>query len=444
MQGNTVAGFANIADAGAWQLAVPNGSYDVELAVGDATPGTDPTIHRINVEGQNAVNNFTITGTPDRRCSVPGRHQDRHGLRRLPDRRRHRRHQHQDRLHHRHAEHPDRRRPSPTGLTATAGDASVTLDWAANTDADLKGYNVFRGTADPVATTGTPLNGSSVLTASTFTDTTAANDTTYRYVVVAVDNADQSSVASDSVTATPAAANPTLATLPLKINFSDQRDRGSGLSARITARPYTNPRGRGWVVARHPHPAEPGRQRPAARRARRRSPPTCCSAASCTCRPTTSPAAFTGVKAARLVRDRRTQRHLQGDRERRRPARRRHRRLRRSLLRQRAHDQRRRRHGHRQVPGHRCHRVQDRHGHRPRHRRHADHRCHRRHQHQDQLPGHRVRRRHRAGRPGRRCGRRRRHQEHRRPGPPTPTPIWPVTTSTARPAARSRSVPPPS
>ena len=64
MQGNTVAGFANIGEAGAWQLAVPNGSYDVELAVGDATPGTDPTTHRINVEGVNTVDNFAITGSP--------------------------------------------------------------------------------------------------------------------------------------------------------------------------------------------------------------------------------------------------------------------------------------------------------------------------------------------------------------------------------------------
>ena len=48
---------------------------------------------------------------------------------------------------------------APTGLAATAGANSVSLAWTANTEPDLAGYNVYRSTTSPVATTGTPLNG---------------------------------------------------------------------------------------------------------------------------------------------------------------------------------------------------------------------------------------------------------------------------------------------
>ena len=34
----------------------------------------------------------------------------------------------------------------PTGLSPTAGDQSVALDWADNTESDLAGYNVYRAT----------------------------------------------------------------------------------------------------------------------------------------------------------------------------------------------------------------------------------------------------------------------------------------------------------
>ena len=53
MQGNTVNGFAtrHAKCQGTWQLAVANGSYDVELGVGDADRGSDPTSHAINARG---------------------------------------------------------------------------------------------------------------------------------------------------------------------------------------------------------------------------------------------------------------------------------------------------------------------------------------------------------------------------------------------------------
>ena len=42
---------------------------------------------------------------------------------------------------------PDTTAPAaPTGLVATAGDGSVSLDWASNTETDLASYNVKRAT----------------------------------------------------------------------------------------------------------------------------------------------------------------------------------------------------------------------------------------------------------------------------------------------------------
>ncbi len=249
MQGNTVAGFANIPEAGAWQLAVPNGSYDVELAVGDATPGSDPTTHRINVEGVNAVDDFAITGTPtgaarflvatktvtvaDGFLTVDAIG----GINTKID------------YVTVAASNPDQPPAKPTGLTATAGDGSVTLDWADNTDSDLKGYNVYRSTGATVDTAGTPLNSALIAkTDSTFTDATAANNTTYRYAVVAIDDADQKSEASDSVTATPDKASPTLATLPLQINFVDLPTAVSAPFTKDYGQAWTNTAGRGWVA----------------------------------------------------------------------------------------------------------------------------------------------------------------------------------------------------
>ena len=45
----------------------------------------------------------------------------------------------------------------------------------------------------------TPLNAALITGATTFTDTSAVNGTTYYYVVVAVDLADQASAASTAV-----------------------------------------------------------------------------------------------------------------------------------------------------------------------------------------------------------------------------------------------------
>ena len=69
MQGNNVTNFANVALPGAWEIAVPNGTYSVEVSVGDPTPGADPTSHELNVEGVKAIDSY-VPGTGTARWSA--------------------------------------------------------------------------------------------------------------------------------------------------------------------------------------------------------------------------------------------------------------------------------------------------------------------------------------------------------------------------------------
>jgi fibronectin type 3 domain-containing protein len=89
---------------------------------------------------------------------------------------------------------------APTGLTATAGIAQVTLNWTAVTGATS--YNVQRSTTSggPYTTVGTP-------TTNSFTNTGLTNGTTYYYVVAAVNSAG-TGPNSSQVSGTPAATGP--------------------------------------------------------------------------------------------------------------------------------------------------------------------------------------------------------------------------------------------
>ncbi|HKF22242.1 MAG TPA: glycoside hydrolase family 44 protein [Candidatus Angelobacter sp.] len=90
--------------------------------------------------------------------------------------------------------------PVPTGLTAAAGNGVVTLSWAAS--AGAISYNVGRSTTSggPYTTVGTP-------TATTFTDATVTNGTTYFYVVNAANTAGDSAN-SAQVSAMPSGSIP--------------------------------------------------------------------------------------------------------------------------------------------------------------------------------------------------------------------------------------------
>jgi chitodextrinase len=93
---------------------------------------------------------------------------------------------------------PDTTAPAtPANLQATPVDVDqVNLSWNASTDtggSGLAGYNVYRN--------GSKLN-SSLITATSFGDTTVSANTTYNYQVEAVDGAGNKSVKSTSVSAT--------------------------------------------------------------------------------------------------------------------------------------------------------------------------------------------------------------------------------------------------
>jgi len=77
-------------------------------------------------------------------------------------------------------------RPSaPASVTATAvAGANINVDWPSVSSAT--GYNVYRRTATGSYNYATPLNGGSPATGTAYTDTSAVNGTTYRYVVRAV------------------------------------------------------------------------------------------------------------------------------------------------------------------------------------------------------------------------------------------------------------------
>jgi len=92
----------------------------------------------------------------------------------------------------------------PTDLTATGGSASIALSWTAGADSDLAGYRVYRST-----TSGSGyalISGSSLVTTTTYTDSTVIAGTRYYYVVTAVDTCGNPSTYSNEANAVASAA----------------------------------------------------------------------------------------------------------------------------------------------------------------------------------------------------------------------------------------------
>ncbi|MBI3008106.1 MAG: fibronectin type III domain-containing protein [Candidatus Omnitrophica bacterium] len=93
---------------------------------------------------------------------------------------------------------------APTGVTATAGDKQIVLDWDDNTESDLAGYNVLRSTSS--GGTFSKVNTTSI-TVSNFTNTALTNGTQYFFVIQAVDTSGNTSGNSEEVNGTPSDAS---------------------------------------------------------------------------------------------------------------------------------------------------------------------------------------------------------------------------------------------
>ena len=91
----------------------------------------------------------------------------------------------------------------PTGLSATVGSGTVSLDWSDNSESDLAGYNVYRSTT--FGGNFSKLNAL-LLSDSNYTDNNVINGTSYYYVVTAADTSTNESGYSSQVSAMPLAA----------------------------------------------------------------------------------------------------------------------------------------------------------------------------------------------------------------------------------------------
>jgi hypothetical protein len=95
---------------------------------------------------------------------------------------------------------PDTTPPAaPASLTATPGKRKITLNWTANTEPDLAGYNVYRSSS--AAGTYTKLN-TSRLTTNPYTNSGLTSGSTWYYRVTAVDTSNNESAVSNTASAT--------------------------------------------------------------------------------------------------------------------------------------------------------------------------------------------------------------------------------------------------
>jgi hypothetical protein len=97
---------------------------------------------------------------------------------------------------------PDTTAPAvPTGLTATAGDGSVALDWADVSASDLRGYYVYYATS---ASGPWSQANATPVTTSSYTASGLSNGTPYYFCVRSIDFNGNLSACSTSASATPA------------------------------------------------------------------------------------------------------------------------------------------------------------------------------------------------------------------------------------------------
>lgn len=113
---------------------------------------------------------------------------------------------------------------APGGVVARAGQSLIEIDWSDSTETDLASYSLYRA-----ETGGQFLLLVSGLTQSFYADISVVNGVTYRYVVTAVDEAGNESLASAEVSAT-SFAPPTPKSLTLAWEAPTRNADGSALT----------------------------------------------------------------------------------------------------------------------------------------------------------------------------------------------------------------------
>jgi hypothetical protein len=126
---------------------------------------------------------------------------------------------------------------APGNLTATSGNAQVTLNWAAVPGA--ASYSIYRGT---VSGGEDPVPVAAGVTQLSFTDGGLTNGTTYYYVVRAVNGAGQSAASAE------VSATPTAPVLSATAAFADVNDWGTGFTGYITLTNTGNTPINGWTL----------------------------------------------------------------------------------------------------------------------------------------------------------------------------------------------------
>ncbi len=134
---------------------------------------------------------------------------------------------------------------APTGLAANAGDNQVALNWTAPAIGSPTSYNVKRSTASGGSYTN--IIGTTTAPTTSYTDTTAANGTTYYYVVSGV-NATGEGANSMEVNATPSTYTGAYESFdyPLEAPLvNGTASTGDGFTGNWTCPPT----GAGWILA---------------------------------------------------------------------------------------------------------------------------------------------------------------------------------------------------
>ncbi|PIZ76252.1 hypothetical protein COY05_01675 [Candidatus Peregrinibacteria bacterium CG_4_10_14_0_2_um_filter_38_24] len=94
---------------------------------------------------------------------------------------------------------------TPSGLSATAGDASVALSWTKNSEDDMLRYDIWENNVTE-GVTSTLTQAACTVTPCTKTISSLTNGTAYSFQIIAVDTDGNSSAGSTAAAATPVAA----------------------------------------------------------------------------------------------------------------------------------------------------------------------------------------------------------------------------------------------